>query len=156
MGRTAVGTSARKSLDRRLSPLREMRSSLMKPHKGWIKAIREALGMNQFQLAKRLGVSQAAVAQLEKQEQDGKVQIETLKRAAQALDCELMYVLVPRRPLDAVVHERRLELARRQLATIEHSMRLEDQGVEDDEVRRAQMESLIEQIKPSELWEDDE
>jgi predicted DNA-binding mobile mystery protein A len=133
-----------------------MRSSLMKPPRGWIKAIREALGMDQSQLAKRLGVSQAAVAQFEKQEQDGKVQIQTLKRAAQALDCELMYVLVPRRPLDAVVHERRLELARRQLATIEHSMRLEDQGVDDDDARRAQLESLTEQINPSELWEDDD
>lgn len=156
MSRGPNRTLARKSLDKRLSPLREMQSSLMKPPKGWIKAIREALGMDQLQLAKRLGVSQAAVAQLEKQEPDGKVQIETLKRAAQALDCEFMYVLLPRRPLDLVVHERRLELARRQLATVEHSMRLEDQGVEDDDARHAQLESLTEQIKPSELWEDND
>jgi predicted DNA-binding mobile mystery protein A len=156
VSRGPSGTLARKSLDKRLSPLKDMRSSLMKPPRGWIKAVREALGMDQSQLAKRLGVSQAAVAQFEKQEQDGNVQIKTLKRAAQALDCELMYVLVPRRPLDVVVHERRLELARRQLATIEHSMRLEDQGVEDHDARRAQLESLTEQIKPSELWEDDD
>ena len=149
------GATARKNLDQRLVPLREARFSLDRPPRGWIRAIREALGMEQVQLAKRLTVSPAAVAQMEKQEEQGKIQLDTLKRAAQALDCELVYLLLPRRPLDVVVQERRSEIARKQLDTVEHTMRLEDQGVEDELSRRTHLETLMHQIKPSELWEDE-
>ncbi len=43
---------ARKSLDRRLAPLRG--EPLIAPPNGWIKAIREALGMTTRQLAARM------------------------------------------------------------------------------------------------------
>src|SRR5487761_199273 len=63
------------------------------PTRGWIKAIREALGMSSEQLAKRLGVKQPTVAAIERSETRGTIELATLRRAAEALDCTLVYAL---------------------------------------------------------------
>ena len=88
---------ARKNLDRRLTGLRPA-VFLARPPRGWLRAIREALGMTTGQMAKRLGVSQPRVIALEKDEQRGAVTLETLRRAAEALDCTLVYALAPTSP----------------------------------------------------------
>ncbi|MGC1284121.1 MAG: hypothetical protein WA895_14400, partial [Streptosporangiaceae bacterium] len=69
-----------------------------------------------------------AVTRLEQSEAANRIRLDTLRRAADALGCDLVYLLVPRRPLTAVVHERARELARSQAAAIEQTMRLEDQA----------------------------
>jgi hypothetical protein len=56
--------------------------------------------------------------------------LDTLRRAADALGCDLVYLLVPRRPLTTVVHERVRDLARSQAAAVEQTMRLEDKATE--------------------------
>jgi predicted DNA-binding mobile mystery protein A len=65
--------------------------------------------MGVAQLAKRLGVTPAAVVQLEKRELAGTVTLESLRKAAEALDCELVYALVPKTSL-AITLERRVNL----------------------------------------------
>jgi predicted DNA-binding mobile mystery protein A len=102
--------------------------ALARPPRGWIRAIREALGMSVAVLAARLGISASAVTRLEQSEAAGKIQLDTLRRAADALGCDLVYLLVPRRPLDAVVRDRARELAHRHVAAVEQTMRLEDQA----------------------------
>ncbi|MBS0312545.1 MAG: helix-turn-helix domain-containing protein, partial [Proteobacteria bacterium] len=59
--------SARRQLDKRLSQLGNI-EALTRPPRGWVKAIREALGMTSAQLAKRMGVSQPRVFTLEQAE----------------------------------------------------------------------------------------
>ena len=81
------------------------------PEGGWIREIRAALGMSGRQLAARMGLSQSAVSQLEQSELDGRVQLETLGRAAAALDCDLVYALVPRTSLEETVRTRARVLA---------------------------------------------
>ena len=100
---------------------------LARPPRGWIRAVREALGMSAAALAVRLGITAGAVTRLEQSEAADRVQLDTLRRAADALGCDLVYLLVPRRPLNAVVRDRARELAHRQIAAVEQTMRLEDQ-----------------------------
>jgi predicted DNA-binding mobile mystery protein A len=105
-------------------PLRE----LARPPRGWVRAVREALGMSTAVVAARLGITAGAVTRLEQSEAAGRVRLDTLRRAADALGCDLVYLLVPRRPLTAVVRDRARELARGQAAAVAHTMLLEDQA----------------------------
>jgi predicted DNA-binding mobile mystery protein A len=118
---------SRKLLDGHFDEWQQLRA-LARPPRGWIRAIREALGMSAAVLAARLSITASAVTRLEQSEAAGKIQLDTLRRAADALGCDLVYLLVPRRPLDAVVRDRARELAHRHVAAVEQTMRLEDQA----------------------------
>ena len=146
---------ARKNLDKRLMTL-EKADALARPTRGWIKAIREALGMTTAQLAKRLSVAQPTVIGLEQAESSKAITLKTLERAANALDCTLVYALVPRKPLESLVQERARQAARVRLHSISHSMALENQRVlEADE--SAQLERLAQQLidgPGSALWDE--
>lgn len=147
---------ARRQLDKRLSPLREA-LNLARPPRGWIRAIREALGMTSKQLALRLGVSQPRVTKIEQAEGDGSITLNTLRRAAQAMDCQLVYAFVPRRPLQELVEERSRIRARRILDATAHSMALEDQRADAD-TEADQLEQLIRELAEKSgtyLWEDE-
>ena len=147
---------ARKQLDKRLNRLNNV-DILARPPRGWIKAIREALGMTTAQLAKRLGVSQPRVLGIEKAEVSGSIKLESLERAARALDCRLVYALVPRKPLESLVEDRARNLARKRLRATSHSMALEDQRV-DQVDEQEHLERLVQKLldQPgSALWEDE-
>lgn len=118
---------ARKSLDRRLSPLREDR--ILAPSRGWTKAIREALGMTSRQLAERMSVAPSRVTAIEKAEATGAITVRTLRETAEALDCELVYAFVPRKPLDDILFDQAERKVRNELAHLNHTMRLENQAV---------------------------
>ncbi|MBD3811272.1 MAG: mobile mystery protein A [Betaproteobacteria bacterium] len=146
--------TARRQLDKRLSLLNA--DAFARPPRGWVKAIREALGMTTAQLAKRLGVSQPRVVGIEQAEAKGAITLDSLERAAHALDCRLVYALVPRKPLDALVEARATRLAEKRLGPTRHTMALEAQAMEardEDEQRARLIRKLIEQAG-SELWDD--
>ncbi|MCB9989743.1 MAG: mobile mystery protein A [Rhodospirillales bacterium] len=148
--------TARRQIDKRLSQLPGA-DAFVRPPRGWIKAIRDALGMTTKQLAKRLGVVQSRVVAIEKAETSGSITLDSLERAAQALDCRLVYMLVPRRPLETLVEERAEVLAKTRLAATGHSMKLEAQGV-DAQDERAQLKVLTDKIIAqggSAIWEDE-
>lgn len=126
---------ARQALERTLTPRRA--NPTPRPPKGWVRAIRDALGMSSHELAERLGVTQQAVSQLEAAERHGAVTIGRLAEVAQALGCRLEYALVPERPLGQMVHEQAQRRAREILEPVVHSMALEGQVVElNSEVER--------------------
>ncbi|MDR4307932.1 mobile mystery protein A [Chelatococcus sambhunathii] len=144
---------ARKGLDRRLGPARMQRDALAVPSKGWIKAIREALGMTATQLAGRLGVSQATVSNLEKSEGRGAIQLATLRRAAEAMNCTLVYAFIPNEPLEQIVQRRAREVAAEQLRPVEHTMLIEDQSLTPAD-RREQLDAYIrDELDPRSLWD---
>jgi predicted DNA-binding mobile mystery protein A len=122
-----VAVRSRQLLDTHFAewqPLRE----LARPPRGWIRAVRDALGMSAATLAARLGTTGSAVIRLEQSEAADRVRLDTLRGAADALGCDLVYLLVPRRPLTTVVRERARQLAQREFAAIQQTMRLEDQA----------------------------
>ena len=146
--------SARKQIDKRLNKLRNS-DALSRPPRGWIKAIREALGMTTTQFGKRLGVSQSTALGFEKSEVSKGITLETLERAARALDCRLVYVLVPSKPLELLAEDQARELAKKRLRATSHSMALEDQRV-DEADERDHLERLVQKLlnQPgSALWE---
>jgi predicted DNA-binding mobile mystery protein A len=81
-------------------------------------------------LARRLGMSNAGVRKLEKAEADEVITLASLRKLANALDCELQYALVPRTSLEQTLKQRALQVARDRLRPVAHSMSLEDQSVD--------------------------
>lgn len=144
---------ARKQLDKRF---REMHSiaDFPRPPRGWIRAIREALEMTAAQLGERLKVSQPRITALEKSEMEDSITLETLRRAAEALDCRLVYAFVPRESLDEMVMARARAVADKKLSRVDHTMRLENQSIDSQELSNAREElarTLAE--KPRRLWD---
>ncbi len=156
MMRAQERAMARKQLDKRLNILRNV-DVLARPPRGWIKAIREALGMTTAQLGKRLGVSQPRVPGIEKGEVSGSITLESLERAAHALDWRLVYAHVPIKTLESLVEDRARKLAKKRLRATSHSMALEDQQV-DEVDEQEHLERLVQKLlnQPgSALWEDE-
>lgn len=118
---------ARKQLERRLAPLREMMPAA--PPKGWIKAIRESLGMTARQLAARMGVGVSRIPVIEDAEITGATTLKTLRQAAAAMDCTFFYAFVPTVPLDDMLRERAMQKARKDISRLDHTMRLENQAL---------------------------
>jgi predicted DNA-binding mobile mystery protein A len=150
--KTARQARAREALERRLSSWRKLRPNAARPHGGWVRAIREALGMSAQDLAERMGVAQPTMTRIEASERTGRIQLDTLERAADALGCDLVYALVPRKSLEQIVDDRARELAARRLGQVAHTMALEAQGLSDDRLR-AKLELFTEQLKNTPgLW----
>lgn len=143
-------------LDRQLADARAAMASVRAPKQGWVRTLRTALGMTSRQLAARVGIAQPTLSLLEKSEADGRIQLDTLARVADALDCELVYALVPRRPLSDTVAARLDEVAQARYRRTAHSMALEDQLDETSQaIRDAKLDAIRERIRPSELWQDE-
>jgi predicted DNA-binding mobile mystery protein A len=142
-------------LDKRFSSLRPLAKGA-RPPKGWLRAIRDALGMTTAQFARRLGVSQPRIIELEQSEVSGGVTLNTLQRAAEALGCRLVYVLIPEKPLTETVIERAELIAERQLKAVEQTMRLEDQSVEDPTAAKDLRRQFVDQLlrRPARLWDE--
>lgn len=142
---------ARNRLDERLGALRAT-DRFRPPPKGWIRALRDALGMTGAQLGSRLGVRPQTVDTIEKSEASGTIQLNTLRRAAEALDCTLVYALVPNTSLEAAVNVRARKIAIRELQRVAHTMRLEAQGT-DDVNMEARIEAYIRDVLSGrDLW----
>lgn len=124
-----------------------------RPERGWVRALRDALGMSSRQLAERMNISQPAVAQLERSEAAGVVQLNTLRRAADALECDLIYVLVPRSSLDETIRTRARMLARADISAVDRTMRLEQQGLAPEQLERRVDDYAARLIAAGGLWD---
>ena len=145
---------AARALDQRFALVRNW--SVARPSRGWLRAIRDALGLTTKQFAKRLGVSQPRIVALEKGEVDETVTLATLRRAAEALDCHLVYVMVPNRPLVDMLRERAEAKADEQLEGVGHTMRLENQALTPRDLKQ-ERERLVTALltgNPRRLWDE--
>ena len=118
-----------KQLDRALEPYLAARKEL-RPPKGWIRAIRQALGISAGELARRLGTSRQLPLQMEKGEAEDRITLKSLRAAANALDCDLVYALVPRADsMQELIENRARSDAKKRVLQVEQSMALENQAV---------------------------
>ena len=150
MDRRKSAAEARRSLDRVLAPYRAL--THRRPPRGWARAIRDAFGMTAGQLGARMGVTQPTVQKLERSEQEDTIQLGSLRRLAEALDCELVYAFVPREPLEQTYGTAARAVARKELAAISHSMALEDQAVDDAEEDDRLRRFIEDELDPREVW----
>ncbi len=147
-----IGPLVRQQLDRRFSRIREFLPALLPPQGGWIVTLRTALGMSQVALAHRMGVTQQTISQLENREADGNVTLEALDKAARALGGQLVYAIVPERPIADALEQRALNIARERTSSVRHSMRLENQEPDSDVDARAQELAKELLATPKKLW----
>ncbi len=145
---------AREQLDETLKQFLPLKA-VVPPRNGWIRAIRDALGMTGEQLAGRLLVNKQRVSRIEQDEKLGKVTINTLRGVAEALDCEFVYGFVPRQSLEDTVRNQSRFVAKKRMARSDQIMRLEKQELSEDEKEKA-LESVITDIiktMPRSLWD---
>ena len=151
MEKSRRATQSRRQLDRRFRNLGPARRYAT-PVRGWVKAIREALGMSTAQLAQRLRIKQPSLVQLEQSEAKGTIELGTLRRVAEALDCTVVYALVPNKPLETMVRDRARAFARKRREYVEHSMLLENQKVASKNLK-AQLDEIIREKNPRLFWD---
>jgi predicted DNA-binding mobile mystery protein A len=149
--KNSAKSRARQRLDERLLLLKP-EDRFDPPAKGWLRAIREALGMTGVQFARRLRISPQSAEALEKSEASGTVQLKTLRRAAEALDCRLVYALVPKTSLEGAVNERARRIALRDLGRVAHTMALEAQGTGDADLETRIQEYVRDTLNERDLW----
>tara|TARA_R110000868_G_scaffold330538_4_gene591509 strand:- start:1573 stop:2130 length:558 start_codon:yes stop_codon:yes gene_type:complete len=140
-----------KQLDRQLQEWQAVSNKYGKPRAGWVKTIREALSMSAEQLANRLGLSRARIVQLENAETQDAVTLRALREAANAMECEFVYTIVPKgnHRLEDIIKTRAEHIASERIARVAHTMALEAQALDDDllkiqkkELARSLMEHL--------------
>jgi predicted DNA-binding mobile mystery protein A len=143
-------------MEKKIFPWLKLRSTSL-PRAGWLKAIRGALGLSTTQLAKRMGVDQAHAYRLEQREVAGSVTLDSLKRAAEAMDCDFIYAIVPKKQfknLDDILSRRAMSLAEKLHNHVEHSMKLEAQGSSTAKKSVRKLAAEVKEKMDSRLWSD--
>jgi predicted DNA-binding mobile mystery protein A len=135
----------RRILDQRFTTIRGL-SLIQKPKSGWIKAVREGLGMTGAQLASRMNIAPSNVTILEGRESQSKTTLESMERAAKALGCKFVYAILPDDTLEKMIQAQAEKAAEELVRNVHHHMKLEKQNVEED-VRKEQIRSLAAEIK---------
>ena len=146
---------AREQLDETLQQFLSLKT-VIPPRKGWIRAIRDALGMTGEQLAKRLNSNKQRVSRIEQDEKLGKVTINTLRNVAEALDCEFVYGFVPRQSLEKTVRNQARSVAKKRMSRSDQMMRLEKQELSEYEKEKVlkKMITDITTTMPRSLWDE--
>ena len=133
-----------RQLDEALAPFQDLRNRPA-PRRGWLRTIREALGMTARQLAARTGKSKTTVLSTERNEASGTVQLDSLQNLADALDCDVAYAIVPRTSLRERLDRQARTIASQTVGRVSASMELEAQGVPEEE-RARQIDELAEEV----------
>ena len=81
-----------------IETLKQVQAIAGVPPQGWLRAMRTALGLSQKHVANQITMTRQAYADLESAEVRGAISLKSLHRAAGAMDCDLVYFVVPRSP----------------------------------------------------------
>ena len=133
------------------------REALQRPKGGWIRFVRESLGMTGSQLGRRLGgITKESISQKERAELDGAITLRALEEAAEAMGCRLVYALVPEDTIDQIISRQADKYARAIVKKASVHMSLEDQAL-----GRGKLDERIETLRnelimtvPKDLWND--
>ena len=121
----------------------------LRPKVGWLKSVRDALGISARQLAKLMKASPNTVSQLEASEVKKTASLKSLSKAAAAMDCELVYWIQPNHPhrsFDQILDQKALILAQKISKGVAHSMSLEEQKV-TNQITENQIKALAQDLK---------
>src|ERR1700693_1831231 len=70
-------------------------AGLKTPPEGWLRTVRNALGMSGADVARKMGVTRARVTQAEHAELTGGVTLKSMQATAEAMGCRFVYVIIP-------------------------------------------------------------
>ena len=138
-----------RALDKKTFDLKSAKNIVPQPS-GWIKTVREAIGMTVSQLAARLGVTQPRITKMESNEDN--LKLSTMKKAAEAMNCEFVYYFKPRTTFQNLVDEQAQKKAAEVLKTVNVNMALENQEIAEDEVVKDFASDLI-NTKIKQIWD---
>ena len=138
-----------RALDKKTSDLKSAKNIVSQPS-AWIKTVREAIGMTVSQLAARLGVTQPRITKMESNEDN--LKLSTMKKAAEAMNCEFVYYFKPRTTFQNLVDEQAQKKAAEVLKTVNVNMALENQEIAEDEVVKDFASDLI-NTKIKQIWD---
>ena len=85
------------------------------------------------------GVSANSVLVLEKSEIQGNVTINTLSKAAEAMNCEFVYAIIPKMPLTKMFKNQLEYSTQKILDSTKATMKTEDQNFQEDEQTKKQI-----------------
>ena len=91
----SVRATAKRQYMRIVDRAVEQIGSLQIPSEGWLTTMRKALGMSVPQLARRAGVTKAAIYQAERKERERGITIRQMEKLADSLDGRFVYAIVP-------------------------------------------------------------
>jgi predicted DNA-binding mobile mystery protein A len=121
-------------IDRSLEPFVGLHT-VSRPQRGWLRAVREALGITIREVSRKMRKTPQTVASFEKSEAADRITLQTLRHYAEALDCQLVYAIVPKNAsLNQLAETRVRAKAEKDVRSVAHTMALEDQatsGIED-------------------------
>lgn len=144
----------REQLDKRLDSLKAFALSGV-PKQGWIKTIREALGLSARQLGEKTGIDQSRISRLENAEKDGSLKLSSLQKIAKGLNMRFVYAFVSEDTLEEMVRAQAKKIALKRLKRLNNTMRLEKQELSGEERKKA-LEDMVEQIlidQPKDFWD---
>lgn len=146
---------ARRQLDAKLEAFRPL-IQVQPPQKGWIRAIRDALGMTGEQLARRIGTNKQRIAQIESGEVDGNWTPKTMRSVAKGLDCVFVYGFIPITSLEETVGNRAKRVAEERMHRVTRTMQLEQQqlGEQDQEIVLGDFSDELIDGTQGILWDD--
>jgi predicted DNA-binding mobile mystery protein A len=105
--RVSVQKVARRKLDVEMRPFRQ--AGLDKhPTEGILRAVRKALRIRSHEIAEKMGHTRSVVFAIENRELKGTLTLRAMDRMAEAMDCKLVYSVVPKggRTLEELYEER--------------------------------------------------
>ena len=142
-------------LNEKMDQLNGMQHVIVPPI-GWIKAIRNGIGMSMEQLGKKLSITKQGVMDIEKREKEGAITIKSMQEIAKAIDMQFVYGFVPKAgSLEQMIETRALEMATKIVERTSTTMKLEDQANSKERIEKAIKERAKEIINktPKILWD---
>lgn len=141
-------------IDKQIKPWQALSLKKNRPKIGWVRTLRTALGMTSQELATRMGLKHGRILQLEKAEIADAITLRSLKSVAHAMDCELIYAIVPKISLIKMLKTKAREVACRRIGRVSHSMTLEAQALTKKQQAK-QFSELVKELlegSPKKLW----
>ncbi len=101
-----------------------------------------------------MGITQQSAARLEKNEADDVIKLKSLRKAAEALDCRLVYAFVPNEgDLAGILHKQAIRKASDIFDPVDQSMMLEAQNVSDRQEKILQIADELARNPNPKLWD---
>jgi len=97
-----------------------------------------------------MSISGASVRSLEEKEKTGGIRLSSLRRAAEAMDCTLVYAFIPNTSLEETVQRQARTVLDQQMGRVHQTMALEAQ---EGEVLPSSLEAQLQAVMDSgRLW----
>jgi predicted DNA-binding mobile mystery protein A len=155
----SVKTTARQQYQRIVDKAARSWTNLVQsPPEGWLRTVRNALGMSAAQLAEKMGVTRARIAQAEHAELSGSITLKTMEAMAKAMGCRFVYAVIPEGRIEDIILAQARKKATTLVGTASKHMALEDQTLPNERITE-RVERLTREIAremPRNFWSDND